>query len=89
MVRNASIVDAEISSIVLGWLNPSANQSISCLKRAGFSLRGISFAEGFISVYVQTKHLTAIAVIAVAPTSKASFVYSCMQTRLMGQFNGK
>ena len=30
-----------------------------------------------------------IAVIAVAPTSKASFVYSYMQTRLMGQYNGK
>ena len=55
MVWNASIVDAEISSIVLGWLNSSANQSISCLKRPGFSLRRISFAEGFISVYVQTK----------------------------------
>ena len=52
-------MDAEISSIVLGWLNPSANQSISCLKRAGFSLRRILFAEGFISVFLQTKALFA------------------------------
>ena len=29
------------------------------------------------------------AVIAVAPTSKASFVYSYVQTRLKGQYNGK
>ena len=28
-------------------------------------------------------------VIAVAPTCIASFVYSCMQTMLMGQDNGK
>ena len=31
----------------------------------------------------------AIAVIAVAPTGKASFVYSYVQTRLRGQYNGK
>ena len=31
----------------------------------------------------------AIAVIAVAPTDKASFVYSYVQTRLRGQYNGK
>ena len=31
----------------------------------------------------------AIAVIAVAPTDRASFVYSYAQTRLKGQFNGK
>ena len=30
-----------------------------------------------------------IAVIAVAPTGKASFVYSYVQTKLMGQANGK
>ena len=30
-----------------------------------------------------------IGVIAVAPTGKASFVYGCMKTRLMGQYNGK
>ena len=30
-----------------------------------------------------------IAFIEVAPTGKASFVYSYMQTRLMGQYNGK
>ena len=30
-----------------------------------------------------------IAVIAVAPTGKASFVYSYEQTRLMGQYNRK
>ena len=30
-----------------------------------------------------------IAVIAVAPTGKASFVYSYIQTRLRGQYNGK
>ena len=30
-----------------------------------------------------------IAVIAVAPAGKASFVYSYAQTRLMGQYNGK
>ena len=30
-----------------------------------------------------------IVVIAVAPTGKASFVYSYMQMRLMGQYNGK
>ena len=49
-------MDAEISRIVLGWLNPSVNQSISRLKRAGSSLRHISFA-GVISVYMylQTK----------------------------------
>ena len=31
----------------------------------------------------------AIAVIAIAPTGKASFVYSYVQTRLKGQYNGK
>ena len=31
----------------------------------------------------------AIAVIAVAPTDRASFVYSYVQTRLYGQYNGK
>ena len=31
----------------------------------------------------------AIAVIAVVPTDRASFVYSYMQTRLKGQYNGK
>ena len=30
-----------------------------------------------------------IAVIAVAPTGKVSFVYSYVQTRLTGQYNGK
>ena len=30
-----------------------------------------------------------IAVIAVAPTDKTSFVYSYVQTRLKGQYNGK
>ena len=30
----------------------------------------------------------AIAVITVAPTGKASFVYSYVQTRLQGQYNG-
>ena len=34
------------------------------------------------------KHLL-IAVIAFAPTGKASFVYSYVQTRLKGQYNGK
>ena len=28
-------------------------------------------------------------VITVEPASKASFVHSCMQRRLMGQYNGK
>ena len=32
---------------------------------------------------------TEIAVFAVAPTGKAPFVYSYVQTRLMGQYNGK
>ena len=32
---------------------------------------------------------TEIAVIAFAPTGKAPFVYSYVQTRLMGQYNGK
>ena len=32
---------------------------------------------------------SAIAVIRVAPTGKAFFVYSYVQTRLMGQYNGK
>jgi len=32
--------------------------------------------------------LHTIAVIAVAPTGKASFVYSYVQTRLKGQYNG-
>ena len=32
---------------------------------------------------------TRIAVIAVAPTGKASFVYSNVQTRLKGQYNRK
>ena len=31
----------------------------------------------------------AIAVIAVAPTGKAFYVYSYVQTRLMGQYNGE
>ena len=30
-----------------------------------------------------------IAVIAVEPAGKAAFVYRSMQTRLMGQYNGK
>ena len=30
-----------------------------------------------------------IAVIAVAPTDRTSFVYSYVQTRLKGQYNGK
>ena len=30
-----------------------------------------------------------IAVITVEPVGEASFVYSCMQTRLMAQYNGK
>ena len=38
-------------------------------------------------------HLTriqcTIAVIAVVPTSKTSFIYSYVQTRLRGQYNGK
>ena len=31
----------------------------------------------------------AIAVITVEPADKTSFVYSCIQTRLRGQYNGK
>ena len=38
---------------------------------------------------VENYFAIAIAVIAVAPTGKASFVYSYAQTRLMGQYNGK
>ena len=34
-------------------------------------------------------HSQLIAVIAVAPTDRASFVYSYVQTRLRGQYNGK
>ena len=30
-----------------------------------------------------------IPVITVEPAGKTSFVYRCMQTRLMGQYNGK
>ena len=36
-----------------------------------------------------TKGLTKIAVNAVAPTGKASFLYSYVKTRLRGQYNGK
>ena len=38
---------------------------------------------------IQACSLSVIAVIAVAPTGKASFVYSYVQTRLKGQYNGK
>ena len=37
----------------------------------------------------KSRRMIAVAVIAVAPTAKASFVYSYVQTRLMGQYNGK
>ena len=33
--------------------------------------------------------LKEIAVITAEPAGKASFVYSCMQMKLMGQYNGK
>ena len=47
-----------------------------------FSLsRGFSLLLTLIHVF--------IAVIAVAPTDRASFVYSYLQTRLRGQYNGK
>jgi len=61
MVWNSSIVDAEISSLVLGWLqslgwlNPFANHSVSFLKNSGICFRRISLTEGFISVCIRTK----------------------------------
>ena len=41
-----------------------------------------------IHVYARLS-LTRIAVIAVAPTGEAFFVYNYVQTRPMGQYNGK
>ena len=41
--------------------------------------------KGLLGALAETR----IALIAVAPTDKASFVYSYVQTRLMGQCNGK
>ena len=51
-------------------------------RRTSFSARNkrqFSFTTGFIE----------IAVIAVAPTGRASLVYSYVQTRLKGRYNGK
>ena len=42
-----------------------------------------------IIIYFTYKAQISIAVIAVALTGKASFVYSYVQTRLKGQYNGK
>ena len=40
----------------------------------------------FVPVKRQGK---AVAVVTVESAGKAPFVYTCMQTRLMGQYNGK
>ena len=43
----------------------------------------------FLVLFFSIFNMLTIAVIAVAPTGKASFVYSYVQTRLKGQYNGK
>ena len=62
----------------------------------GFGLRGReeerSWKRGWITSSVKNSSVIGtepIAVIAVAPTGKASFVYSYVQMRLKGQYNGK
>ena len=49
----------------------------------------IILVHGVQNVVLSGKHAFTIAVIAVAPTGKASFVYIYVQTRLRGQYNGK
>jgi len=66
------------------WNNPVADPDPS-FQWSLWSVAAILFS-GLGVLFVMYR---AIAVIEVAPTGKASFVYSYVQTRLRGQYNGK
>lgn len=48
-----------------------------------------TFFQGSRLRLILKYHSTTMAAITVQPADKASFAYSCMQKRPMGQYNGK
>ena len=58
MLWNASIVDADISSLVMGWRNPFAKQATSCLKVQGFAFGVFRLQkDSFPYVHLQSKNI--------------------------------
>ena len=72
------------------WIEPRPSGPKNILaKTLHYNARNYDCTSRSFSRSNEELWLKLIAVIAVAPTDRASFVYSYVQTRLKGQYNGK
>ena len=89
LTRNASIITIDIHSgtfvMCLFWRKEACQQLVNTHAFVACALILHSWKPGVAPL----PSTVAIAVITVEPADKTSFVYSCIQTRLTGQYNGK
>ena len=90
LTRNASISTNDIHSgtfviCALFWTKEANQQLVNTHAFVACGLILHSWKPGL----APSPSTVSIAVITVEPADKTSFVYSCIQTRLRGQYNGK